>query len=529
MSRETSRLFAAVACIVAAGFISACGPSNTGQKNDAGQGECQVNSDCPGPNNNCDLLTHTCTNSQDDGDTGTNGCTSNMDCPGPGNICDQATQTCTGPDPDTGTPKRDSGVDPDTGVPEDTSTPPEDTGGNGKEDTSNPPLPDTSPDTAPDPDTRPDPDTKMIPDTQPQDTMPPAPDTSPAPDTAPPSDTQSPDTMPPKMDSGMPPQFSGCQSDGDCSGRLTCNTSLGRCEDPRTKCTQASDCGSQEACLAGRCVQQCPVLGSCPSGLTCKAFGSGTFPPEYCVSSCSSFGGSASNSCGQDQKCVPYFGSSDGLCRASGKKTVGQTCKDDFGADACAAGSFCSNKRGDKRCVKLCSSNSSPSCGSNEYCQEVFTSDASDNPVSNPAGFCEVDCGGLNMTNSSVCSSQTPACQPTSSSHGYCTKQGSASTGQSCGDPGTPYCKTGLACIAASSMNQGTCRYLCDPGKSQSNNNCQSGQACVQLESGFGLCITMCSSPGTQPATCPSSRPNCERLRSGISTTPTTASVCFAN
>lgn len=475
--------------------LAACGSEDSGKENPGG--ECQVNADCPGEDNICDLLTHTCS-----GGSGTpDGTTTKFD---------------------TGVDDPDTNIEPDTGIEPDTFSPPEDTGGGG-DDTFVSKM-DSGMQDAATPDTS-SPDTGSM-DTSPMDTSPQdttVADTTPADTSVTDSsvDTGKADTT---TDTSSPPTFSGCTSDSDCRDYLTCNQTLGRCEDPRTKCTSDSQCSGSDVCLAGRCTSRCGVFTPCRrTGMFCKTFGSGFSAINLCVDRCNNFDGSGSRKCGSDTQCIPFFGSSAGLCRGVGRKTKGQTCKTNYGPDSCTNGQYCSSNRGNKRCVPLCSTTGSPNCGSGEYCTEVFTQNATQSTVNDPAGFCLKNCGGLGSTNNNQCSSGQ-ACQPESSQNGYCTKMGTVNPDNPCGDPGSPYCKVGNYCMPAATTNQGTCRRLCDPSKSPSNIACKSGKVCVEIDTNFGICLTNCSSSSSQ---CPSERPYCGRLRTTVKTTPSATDVCF--
>jgi hypothetical protein len=508
----SKRIVTAVLLVCGLWTLAACGPEEPGE---GGGAECQVDSDCPGFDQKCNLLTHECEEreglsgndtSEDDPEEDTGTSDDDPDTWMPPEDTDQPPPEDTGRE-DTGTTPEDTGDD-DTGSPIDTGTP--DTG-----------MPDTGvPDTGtPDTGT---PDTGPI-DTGIVDTG--RPDTGTI-DTGT-TDTGTTDTGTPDMgtpDSGTP-SFSGCQSDLDCPGTYDCNMSLGRCEDQRNSCTTDSDCsGLTRDCVAGRCATTCNWTSCSGPGLTCKTIGS----DDYCVDACDTFDGSGTQSCGPDTQCIPFFGSSEGICRGVGQKTDGQTCTDGWGPGDCTTGTICSNRRGHDECVPLCgSSTGAPSCASGEFCASVFTTDGDGNDVPNPAGFCLDNCGGLGSTSNSKCSSRSLVCNPNSASTGYCTKSGTSTAGQSCGDPGSPYCTTDNICLPTTSSS-GVCRAKCDPSKSASQNSCGGSEVCLELETGYGFCMTGCSNTGSSfNNICPSDRPYCAGLSSSANTTPSSPGVCL--
>jgi hypothetical protein len=152
--------------------------------------------------------------------------------------------------------------------------------------------------------------------------------------------------------------YSGCATDLDCDSYQSCNTSLGRCEEARTSCTDDSQCGLTELCYDGRCTADCSNTGSCGTGLTCVTAGS----DNVCLALCDGLqGGNAQ--CSPDTQCVPFFGVDLGLCRGVGGSDVGETCTDDFSSSDCQTGSYCVDRRGELTCETMCGANGSPSCG----------------------------------------------------------------------------------------------------------------------------------------------------------------------
>ena len=504
--------------------LAACGPDEPGENSGV---ECHVDSDCPGFDQKCNLLKHKCEERE-----GISGNDTSQDDPEEDTGTDDERDTSPPPEDTEDPPPEDTGRDdtgtppPDTGEEEDTSQPPVDTGTpeTGTPDTGTPDtgVPDTgTPDTG-------------TPDTGPVDTGTPdtgTPDTG-TPDTGTPDtgtpDTGTPDTSDGGMDGGQP-SFSGCAFDSDCRGYQTCNKTLGRCEDPRTACTSSSDCSGSRECLFGRCLERCGTFTPCLSqGMTCKTFGSGFGAPSFCVAECDSFDGSGTQTCGPDAQCIPFFGSAEGLCRGVGSKIDGQTCTDDWGPNDCSKGTICSNRRGHKECVPMCGSSSgAPNCASGEFCASVFTTDAAGNDATDPAGFCLDNCGGLGSTSNTKCSSRSLVCNPSSASTGYCTNQGTATANQSCGDPGSPYCQTGLVCLPTSGSS-GVCRAKCDPSMSASQNSCGGSEVCLELEPGYGYCMTGCTNVNSSSNNiCPIDRPYCAGLTSSANTTPSSKGVCL--
>lgn len=486
----SSRKTFLVALLMGVFLVAACGSEEVADEEGTGV-ECTVDSDCPGLDNRCDLASHTCTGGSGEADSG-EGTASGTDT---GRAVSDTGHSQVPDAEDSGGPAEETGGGEDTGESRD---------GAANDSGSTETGVDTSPEdvvgedsSSPDGDVR---DSGAV-------------DTA-SPDTA--SDTGG-------NDAGNP--FSGCTSDADCSGYLVCDQTLGRCEDPRPRCSSNSDCASSEYCVAGRCLGTCPLIAPCPQGLECKQFG-GSGGVTLCAADCNTFDGSGSDGCEADRQCVPFFGADDGLCRGVGRNRAGQSCSSDFSADDCREGSFCVENRAEQRCQKLCADSGAPNCGSGAYCADRFTLAADDTAANNPAGFCFDNCGGLGSTDDTLCSSGK-ACQPDTASEGFCTTSGSVGAGGTCGSPGSPYCETGNYCLPTTSQNQGVCRGACDPNNSEASNVCASGEACVEVDTDFGLCVTMCSDTGGTTSQCPSERPYCAGVDSSTNTTPSTPGICL--
>lgn len=425
------RLVIIWAAVGLTGVLAGCAAGGVPEQEE--EVECTVDSDCPGVDRVCDLLTHSCT-ARGDGPT-------------------------------------------DTGTPDEMED-----GGDGVEDSGS--MPDSG-----------DPDTGI-------------------------TDTGSMDSSDEDDDGGSGgSEFSGCSTDGDCSGYLVCNSQIGRCEDPRPECDGDGDCGSGERCIASRCVQECRS-GSCGPGRSCSTIdpGPNTAAFDVCLTTCQPFSGTGSGDCNEDRECIPFFGASEGLCRGVGRNTRDETCSTGYGPDGCAEGNLCVDNRGDERCQPLCAESSSPDCGSGSYCAIRFSTDRMDNEVSNPTGWCHENCGGLGGADNGQCSAGE-GCQPDSPSGGFCTKLGSATSGDLCGQPGSPYCRVGNICLPATVQDRGMCRTLCDPRNSKQRNNCADGEACLQLEPGYGVCLEACPDPGGRSVYCKADRPYCVSA-TGMTTTP---------
>jgi hypothetical protein len=526
MQRTNFAIVAGSALLVAiVGVAPGCGSGNPGEDEGAGV-ECQVDEDCP-EGQTCNLLEEVCQPEDSAPDGGSDeGCEDDSDCPRAGYKCDLLSNTCVEEeDPDTGMPEDVDETDPDTGLPEDTM-PPEDT---------------MSPeDTAPPEDTTPVEDSGMEEDIavdsgdEPEDTSEPT-DTledsgvDSGTDTSEMTDTGTDTTDSGGQTDTGTPTFSNCSTDADCSGYLVCDTTNGRCEDPRSSCSSPSDCGTGETCIFSKCVSSCGSSTCSRNGLSCETvtFSDGS-SADFCLDSCDSFSTSfGSNTCGEDTQCMPFFGNEDGVCRGVGSNNVGETCETDYSEDSCAEGSFCVNNRGDKTCKSLCSSFGSPDCSSGEFCNEAFIYDQQYDEASDPAGFCLKDCGGYGNTNDTLCSSSTQSCQPESADHGYCTPEGTVSTGGDCGEFGAPYCQTGDICLSTdSSVQNGICRSHCDPSELATLNACDSDEACIGTESDFGYCVTACDFD----TDCPAGRGDCAGVASSAyHTEPSSGEpdVCF--
>lgn len=205
-----------------------------------------------------------------------------------------------------------------------------------------------------------------------------------------------------------------CGSDANCPAGHVCNQNIcvvgtrkdGGPKDTKPGCSTNADCGVGGYCIEGTCTrggqgEVCQETLQCQTGHVCQTLGQ----KKACLLQCANHG-----RCQLQQACRPSLTGGDSVCvprcnpvtqegcqatevcvltgdrgycqEKRGKKPVGLSCRQDTD---CEVHLYCRPVKGFpnfKRCAKVCNSNESTTCSSEQNCI-TLSSD------SKPFGFCQ--------------------------------------------------------------------------------------------------------------------------------------------
>lgn len=311
-----------------------------------------------------------------------------------------------------------------------------------------------------------------------------------------------------------PTSFSGCTDNSQCAGYQQCNVARGRCEDTRTACTSQAQCAAGQTCMAGRCSDPCTDNTECTDGLTCFSVDS----QRLCLPSCTDFSATGTD-CAPDTHCIPYFGTSGGLCQGTGRKHQGENCLPDGDPDSCQPGHTCVGLGNQRTCQQLCAGEGSPTCSGNAFCEPAFLG-PDDNALTDDAGACLADCKNTaGLPDNSLCPPEHTCVNSSYTDKSFCVADNGGGLDAPCSFNDTDNgCAIGLGCLAGGhgatigEPETGVCTNTCK--LDQNPTGCTDGYTCIQRSNGDtpqdGVCVKSCD-PHKPSATngCPDGRNRC--------------------